>query len=138
MKSICTTTLNRRTQRDMMNFKTVFKHYSIMLVSILLLASCGSMRKLEREAGLRKHSIRLKDLGPRYQKLKESDQDFFRKGAKRARAPIKVQYRTFKIKKLDAFIKKSNILYARFKYAQHSSDHFDVLLGDTGTACYVV
>ena len=113
-----------------MPFKNQFIAYSIMLFSVLFLSSCGSMRTLEREAGLRKRSISLADLGPKYLKLKNGDHDFFRKKSKRSKAPIKVRYRTFKIKKLDQFIKKSNVLYARFQYAEHSSDHFNELLND--------
>ena len=114
-----------------MTFKTIFKHYSIILLGLLLLSGCAkSMKKLERQAGLKRRSIQLKDLGPKYLKLKDSDQDFFRKKSKGSQAPIKVKYTTFKIKKYDTFTKKSNILYARFQYAEHASDHFNQLLAE--------
>ena len=104
----------------------------IVLMVAMLLPGCWSMKNVERRAGLRKNHIHLKDLGPEYLKFKNTDYDFFnkKKMSKDVGKPLKVKFNTFKIKELDAFIKKSNVLYTRFQYAEKSTQSFNGLLAE--------
>ena len=101
----------------------------VMLFSVLLtllggLGCSSSVKKLQREVGMRSRQIKLADLGKRYVKLRDSEYNIFARDAK----PVRIKYRTFKLKKFDAVTKRANIIYAKFKFAQGASRQFNTLV----------
>lgn len=73
---------------------------------------------------MRTRRVKLADLGKKYHALRDSEYNFF----KSKRRPIKVKYKTFKLKKYDGMTKRANIIYAKYKFAQRASDHFNHLV----------
>lgn len=91
-----------------------------LIMSGLITSGC-SKRDLKR-AGLRYNTIKLKDLGSDFKGLRNSPKDPFRetKGAR----PIRIKYKSFKLKKFDQFIKQVNILYARYRLSKRLTANY--------------
>ena len=98
--------------------------FSVLFTLLGGLGCSSSVKKLQREVGMKSRQIKLADLGKRYIKFKDSDYNIFAQDAQ----PVRIKYRTFKLKKFDAVTKRANIIYAKFKFAQGASRQFDNLV----------
>jgi hypothetical protein len=82
--------------------------------------------------GLKKHTVRIHHLGKDYKSLKKTEFDFFstKKKVKKLtkRKPIIISYHSFKMKKLDSFLKKSNELYGQYRFADAATLRFEKLM----------
>ena len=96
---------------------------SITMLSVPM-SGCNSLRrKVARKLGVRmkKHTIKIADLGPAYRKLKNGHNDFFNPAKKvtrkTGRRAIVISYRTVGIPSLDVTLRDANLTFAQYRFA---------------------
>lgn len=118
-----------------MNYQTQ-KRFVLLLSFIVtqsfLFSGCSILKKAQRAMGMKKHTVHIASLGKSYKSLKKTEFDFFstKKKVKKLtkRKPIIISYHSFKIKKLDLFLKKSNELYGQYRFADAATLRFEKLM----------
>lgn len=97
-------------------------------LSGLISTGCSQIKNQQRRAGLRSNTIRLKDMGSDLSGLRGTPHDPFRKQKSRpglkASKPLKIKYRSFKLKRFDQFIKQVNVLYARYRISKRLTRNY--------------
>lgn len=97
-----------------------------LIISLLLglsTISCSALNHLQKQSGMKAKRIKLKDLGPSYLEYKDSEFDYF--NTKDSEKRLRIKYRRFGFKKYDAFNKKANVLFAKFRVAQKVNQDFN-------------
>jgi hypothetical protein len=105
---------------------------SFIVTQSFLFSGCSLLNKIQKSLGMKKHTVRITHLGKDYKSLKKTEFDFFstKKKVKKLtkRKPIIISYHSFKMKKLDSFLKKSNELYGQYRFANAATLRFERLM----------
>ena len=104
----------------------------LLIFCCFQLIGCSVTKKLARKLGMRKKTVKIKDLGSDYKKYKNTRFDFFNPSKKirkkTKRKAIIISYNHFKTKGVDDFLKAGNLIFAQYKFADATLDRFHLLL----------
>ena len=105
-----------------------------IISALIMLPGCSAWKRLQKTVGMKQRQVFMKDLGPSYAPYIKTEFDYFSKKSSVKKLtktkPIAIKYKTFSLKKYDRFTKKSNVIYAKFRYAEKLNLSFDKMLGE--------